>query len=177
MTTLLAISGSLRADSWNTRLMRALSSLTPQGTTIVPFDLSRMPFYNQDLEGHHHETPVVVDALRATVMAADGVIIVTPEYNHSIPAVTKNAIDWLSRPQGHGHLRNKKVAVFVGSIGPTSGTYCVAQTKDVLELLENDVIAAFNIGAIHEKMEEHDGAYTVSDAATAEQLRAALALF
>ena len=175
MTTLLAISGSLRSASWNTRLLRALPSLAPQGTLIVQFDVSTVPFYNQDLDDG--DRPVSVDALRAAVGAADGVIFVTPEYNHSIPAVTKNAIDWLSRPFGQGHLRNKDVAIFVASIGPTSGTYCVAQTKDVLELLENNVIAAINIGAIHEKLTNENGMDVVSDSATAEQLRSALSLF
>lgn len=175
MTTLLAISGSLRSASWNTRLLRALSTLAPQGVKIVHFNVSPLPFYNQDLD--EGDRPVSVDALRAAVDAADGVIFVTPEYNHSIPAVTKNAIDWLSRPFGNGHLRNKNVAIFVASIGPTSGSHCVAQTKDVVELLENNVVAAINIGGIHEKLIERDGVDVLAHEETANVLRDALSRF
>ena len=96
MTTLLAFSGSLRADSFNTRLIHALGVLAPEGTTVIQFDISELPFYNQDLDAD--TVPEIVAALRAAIAEVDGVVIATPEYNHTYSAVTKNLIDWASRP-------------------------------------------------------------------------------
>jgi chromate reductase, NAD(P)H dehydrogenase (quinone) len=173
MSTFLAISGSLRADSLNTRLLRALPALTPSGTQIAQFDVSEVPLYNQDLD--NDKPPAAVAAMRIAVQEADGIIFVTPEYNHTIPAVTKNVIDWMSRPYNQGHLRQKKVALFVASIGPTSGTHCLAHTKDLLELLDNTVVCAHAIGAINEKIAQQDGVDVVTDAETATLIRQGLA--
>lgn len=169
MSTLLAISGSLRAASLNTRLLQALPALAPNGAQIVQFDISDIPLYNQDLDTEN--APDVIKALRSAVKEAHGVIFVTPEYNHTIPAVTKNVIDWMSRPYNQGHLREKKVALFVGSIGPESGTHCLAHTKDLLELLNNTVVSALTVGSLHEKLQTIDGVETVIDEHTAQQIR------
>jgi chromate reductase len=173
MSTFLAISGSLRAASLNTRLLQALPALAPSGAHIVQFDISDVPVYNQDLDNQN--PPAVVAAMRSAVEEADGIIFVTPEHNHTIPAATKNVVDWMSRPYNQGHLRQKKIALFVGSIGPTSGTHCLAHTKDLLELLDNTVACAMTIGALHEKLSIVDGVETVSDSDTALQIQAGLA--
>jgi len=173
MSTFLAISGSLRAASLNTRLLQALPALAPSGAQVVQFDIADVPLYNQDLDTENALS--VIKALRIAVQEADGVIFVTPEYNHTIPAVTKNVIDWISRPYNQGHLREKNVALFVGSIGPDSGTYCLAHTKDLLELLNNTVVCALTVGALHEKLSTIDGVDTITDDHVAQQIRNGLA--
>lgn len=173
MSTFLAISGSLRAASINTQLLRALPALAPDDATIVQFDISEVPLYNQDLDTEN--APSVVAAMRTAVQEADGIIFVTPEHNHTIPAATKNVIDWMSRPYNQGHLRQKNIALFVGSIGPTSGMHCLAHTKDLLELLDNTVVCAHAIGALHEKLGDVNGAEVVVDDATAQLIREGLA--
>lgn len=97
MTRLLALSGSLRRDSLNTRLAHALASLAPEGTEVEVRTLHGVPLYDGDLEAEHG-LPDAVRALRRAMFAADGVLLVSPEYNNSLPGVAKNAIDWLSRP-------------------------------------------------------------------------------
>lgn len=94
--SILGISGSLRAQSWNTKLLTAAASLLPPDATLTTFDLAEVPLYNEDLRAQGY--PSAVTALRAAVAAADAVLLVTPEYNYSIPGVLKNALDWASRP-------------------------------------------------------------------------------
>ena len=94
---LLAISGSLRKDSFNTALLRAVATRAKDGVEVTLTDLALLPLYNQDLEDAF---PVPAQALKDKIRAADGIIIATPEFNRSIPGVLKNAIDWTSRPYG-----------------------------------------------------------------------------
>jgi chromate reductase, NAD(P)H dehydrogenase (quinone) len=112
---ILAISGSLRAASHNTALLRAAAEHAPEGVEIELFEgLDRVPPYNED-----HDTdipPVEVERLRDEIRAADGVLISTPEYNGSIPGQLKNLIDWASRPRGtDAALYGKPVAVLGAS--------------------------------------------------------------
>jgi chromate reductase, NAD(P)H dehydrogenase (quinone) len=93
---LFGISGSLRKDSFNTALLRAAQELAPAGLSIEMADLSQIPLYNDDLREKGYPAPV--QTLREQIGAADAVLIVTPEYNYSIPGVLKNTIDWASRP-------------------------------------------------------------------------------
>jgi chromate reductase len=113
---ILTISGSLRAASHNTALLRAAAELAPEGVEVVPFEgLDRIPHYNED-----HDTddpPAEVARLRAEIAAADVVLISTPEYNGSVPGHLKTAIDWASRPFGKGSsLWGKPVAVIGASV-------------------------------------------------------------
>ena len=98
MSTLLGISGSLRRGSYNTALLRAAAGMTDAGTTLETATLHGIPLYDGDLEAEQGIPPAVT-ALKNKIIAADGVLLVTPEYNNGIPGVFKNAIDWLSRPQ------------------------------------------------------------------------------
>ena len=92
----LGISGSLRAKSFNSGALRAAQELAPDGMSIDIADISGVPLYNGDVEAEG--MPEAVVELRERVATADGLLIVTPEYNHSVPGVLKNAIDWVSRP-------------------------------------------------------------------------------
>ena len=96
MVHLLGISGSLRAGSYNTALLRAASALSGDDVTLDVATLHGIPLYDADLEAREGLPPAVAD-LKARVVASDGVLLVTPEYNNGIPGVFKNAIDWLSR--------------------------------------------------------------------------------
>ncbi len=93
---ILGIAGSLRRGSFNAATLRAAQELAPDGMRIETFDIAPVPMYNEDVREQGYPAPV--EALRAKIKAADGVLVVTPEYNYSIPGVLKNAIDWASRP-------------------------------------------------------------------------------
>jgi chromate reductase, NAD(P)H dehydrogenase (quinone) len=110
----LGISGSLRRASFNTAALRAACELVPQGMTISTFDLAPIPLYNEDVKQQGFPPPV--EELRRRVKEADGVLIVTPEYNYSIPGVLKNAVDWVSRPP-ESPFDGKPIALMGASIG------------------------------------------------------------
>ena len=117
-TTVTVLVGSLRADSANRKLAETLSSLAPEGVELrIAENLDQIPFYNEDLDGA--DAPVAAVALRQQVADSDSVLIVTPEYNATIPAVINNAIDWLSRPYGTGAIVGKPL----GAIGVTPTPY------------------------------------------------------
>ena len=96
MTHIIAISGSLRAASYNTALLRAAQSYAPAGVTVEVVTLHDIPFFNEDVEAKDG-WPASVRALRDKIQAADALLISTPEYNSGIPGVLKNAFDWISR--------------------------------------------------------------------------------
>jgi chromate reductase len=97
MTTILAIAGSVRAKSYNAMLLRAAIEVAPAGVTIDEASIGDIPLYNGDVESTAGIPPAVA-ALKDRIAAAHGVLLVTPEYNNSLPGVFKNAIDWTSRP-------------------------------------------------------------------------------
>jgi len=116
--TVLGVAGSLRAGSFNRALLAAAVELAPSGMVIRPWEAERLaaiPPYDADLEARG--VPEPVEALRGAMRAADGILIATPEYNHSIPGVLKNAIDWASRPAGKAAYGGKPVAI----LGATPG--------------------------------------------------------
>ncbi len=112
------VAGSLRRDSFNRAALRAAQKLVPQGATLDIFELDGLPGFNQDDE--RNPPPKVVE-MKRRIREADAVLIVTPEYNYSVPGVLKNAIDWASRPYGDSAWARKPVAVMGASIG-TLGT-------------------------------------------------------
>lgn len=126
----LVISGSTRRDSLNTRLARLVKDLCPAGTATVINDLNALPFYDGDIEASG--TPPSVAALRQHVADADFVVIVTPEYNGSVPGVLGNAIDWLSRPHGHAVLDAKPVLVLSASPSGYGGMRAAQHLRTVL---------------------------------------------
>ena len=106
--------GSLRKQSYNRALLSAANEMVPDGVTLEIFDLEGIPPFNQDLE---LQPPDKVKEFKAKIRAADAILIVTPEYNYSIPGVLKNAIDWASRPYGNNAFDGKPVAVMGASVG------------------------------------------------------------
>src|ERR1700719_2871545 len=118
----LVLLGSLRAASINRQLAEAAVENAPKGVTLELFDrLGELPFYNEDVD--NGDGPERVTALRAVAADVDATLVVTPEYNGSIPGVLKNAIDWLSRPFGDSALKDKPLAV-VGAAGGRHGGAC-----------------------------------------------------
>ncbi len=117
---ILGIAGSLRRNSLNRSLLRAAQELAPQGTVIEIFDrLREIPPYDEDVREVAH--PESVDALTDAIRAADGLLVVTPEYNYSVPGVLKNAIDWVSRPPQTSPLKHKPAAIMSASTGISGG--------------------------------------------------------
>jgi chromate reductase, NAD(P)H dehydrogenase (quinone) len=111
---ILGFAGSLRKDSYNRFALRAAVKLMPQGAQLNTFELDNIPPFNSD---HEREMPHVVRAFKAAIKAADAILIVTPEYNYSVPGVLKNAIDWASRPYGDNSWDGKTVGVMGASPG------------------------------------------------------------
>lgn len=123
------IAGSLRKASFNRMLLHAAVELAPDGMRIETFDLGDVPLYNADLDTDDRR-PQAVRTLKQSITDANGVLIASPEYNHSVPGVLQNAIDWASRPGMKSPLKGKPVAIMGASGGPV-GT---ARGQQVLKL-------------------------------------------
>ena len=121
---IVGIAGSLRSGSYNAALLRAARELQPESIRIA--DIAAVPLYNADLE--HSAFPEAVIALQAQLRAADGLLLVSPEYNNSVPGVLKNAVDWLSRPSPK--YRDVFAGKPVGLLGASTGGFgtTLAQT-------------------------------------------------
>jgi len=136
MATIVAIAGSVRAKSFNQMLLRAAIELAPAGTTVEAASIADIPLYNGDLE-EASGLPASVEALKERIASADGVLLVTPEYNNSLPGVFKNAIDWTSRPPAD--LRRiyggKPIAVIGATPGPGGTGMAQAAWLPVLRTL------------------------------------------
>ncbi|HEY4450797.1 MAG TPA: NAD(P)H-dependent oxidoreductase [Solirubrobacteraceae bacterium] len=135
---ILGLSGSLRRDSHNTRLLAGARALLPAGVELVVFDqLGAIPPYNEDDE---HPTPAAVAALKAAIADADAVLVATPEYNGSISGVLKNALDWVSRPIADTPLRGKPAAVVGASTGLFGAVWAQAEARKVLATIGARVV-------------------------------------
>ena len=127
-STVLVLVGSLRAGSINRQLAEVAVETAPDGATLDVFDrLGELPFYNEDID--NDDVPEPVAALRAAAAGADAALVVTPEYNGSVPGVLKNAIDWLSRPYGAGALKDKPFAVVGAALGQYGGVWAHDETR------------------------------------------------
>jgi chromate reductase, NAD(P)H dehydrogenase (quinone) len=128
---ILAISGSLRRDSYNTKLLRAAEELAPARTEFDFFaELEAVPPYNEDRDTD--EAPLGARQLRDRIAEADALLIATPEYNSSIPGQLKNAVDWASRPFRSSALWGKPVAVIGASTGMFGAVWSQAELRKVL---------------------------------------------
>jgi len=137
----LGISGSLRRGSYNHALLREAAERLPAGAELVEFDrLGEIPPYDADLEAEG--APESVEALRQAMREADAVVVATPEYNHSIPGVLKNALDWASRPAGQSALTGTPAVVVGASTGMFGAVWAQAETRKVLGALGGRVVEA-----------------------------------
>ncbi|MGD9615610.1 MAG: NADPH-dependent FMN reductase [Alphaproteobacteria bacterium] len=128
---LLGMSGSLRAGSYSNAVLATLRERFAGRADLQLCDLAPIPLYNQDLEGD--KRPPAVKKLLADIEAADGLVFCAPEFNHSIPGVLKNAIDWASRPAFQSVLAYKPVAIMATSRGPLGGARCLEHMKVALD--------------------------------------------
>jgi chromate reductase len=129
----LAVSGSLRADSYNTRLLEAAAAAAPAGVEVELLDpalITDLPLYDQDLEDEG--APASVDLLREAWAGADAILFATPEYNGSVPGGLKNAIDWASRPWGQNSFARKPSAVIGASPGAIGTAVAQQSLRGVL---------------------------------------------
>lgn len=137
----LGIVGSLREGSYNHALLREAAERLPAGAELVEFErLGEIPPYDADLE--ELAVPEPVRALREAIRETDGVLVVTPEYNHSIPGVLKNALDWASRPAGRSAMNGKPAVVVGASTGMFGAVWAQAETRKVLGALGARVVEA-----------------------------------
>ena len=127
MTRVAVLVGSLRADSVNRQVAESLRSQAPAGVEIqIVEGLGDVPFYNEDIDGA--AAPAAATAVRAQVAGADRVLVITPEYNATMPAVLNNAIDWLSRPYGAGAIAGKPLGVIGVTPTPYGGKWAHEHT-------------------------------------------------
>jgi chromate reductase, NAD(P)H dehydrogenase (quinone) len=145
--------GSLRRASYNRALLRAATELAPPALHIVIHELDGIPLYNGDIEAAG--APPSVERLRDAIRNADGLLIATPEYNHGVPGVLKNTIDWLSRPPRDSALNGKAAAVMGASPGMTGTARGQSQLRQAFvftntyALLQPEVL----VGHAHEKFD------------------------
>jgi chromate reductase len=148
----LGISGSLRADSHNTALLRRAAEHLPEGIELEVYEgLRLVPPYDDDRLAAGDPA---VDDLRDRISSADAILFATPEYNGSIPGQLKNALDWISRPAGGSVIRNKPVAAISASTGQFGGVWAQAELRKVLGIMgarvvETDFALAKADGAWH----------------------------
>jgi NAD(P)H-dependent FMN reductase len=153
----LALVGSLRAASVNREIAELAAAVAPDDVTITIFEgLGELPFYNEEIDDAlTPDAPALapVAALRAAAADADAALVVTPEYNGSIPAVIKNAIDWLSRPFGNGALKGKPLAVIGGSFGQYGGVWAHDETRKSFGIAGARVIEAVKLSVPFKTLE------------------------
>jgi chromate reductase, NAD(P)H dehydrogenase (quinone) len=170
---IVAVSGSLRADSYNTNLLRAALEAAPEGVEVELFDPAvprELPLYDQDLDTVN--VPASVARLRQQWSAADAILFATPEYNGSVPGGLKNAIDWASRPRFDAALSNKTVAVVGASTGQFGAMWAQADLRKILGLAGARVVAdELPVTRAHERF---DGEGRLLDGELFERLRLVL---
>jgi chromate reductase len=150
----LAISGSLRAGSFNTALARAAAASAPAGLDVELYEgLGSLPPFDADADGD--APPSAVRELRERIASADALLVVTPEYNGSIPGVLKNAIDWASRPRAEAALRGKTVAVAGASTGQYGALWAIQDLRRVLGIAGARVVEGeVSVPRAHELVDE-----------------------
>lgn len=157
---LLAISGSLRGESHNTKLLRAAADPLPPGASFHLLDpevIRAIPAYDEDHERAGLPTPLAVAQLKAAIAAADGVLFSTPEYNGSVPGALKNALDWVSRPLASTPLKGKPVAVVGSSAGLFGAVWAQAELRKVLQTIGADVVdRELPVGQSHDQFDADD---------------------
>lgn len=167
---ILAVSGSLRAGSYNTNLLRAAVEAAPEGVEVELFEpsaIADLPLYDHDLDGGDVAEPV--RRLRDEWGSADAILFATPEYNGSVPGGLKNAVDWASRPRLEAALTNKTVAVVSASTGQFGGMWAQADLRKILGIAGARVVG--DELPVTRAQERFDGEGRLIDAELFERLR------
>jgi chromate reductase len=166
----LAISGSLRRDSYNTAILHAAREIGSElGLELEPYEeLATLPHFNQDREV---DPPVQVADLRRRIAEADAVFVVTPEYNHSIPGALKDALDWASRPRENPALADKPAAAIGASTSAFGAAWAQAEVRKVLAAAGANVLdRELPVTGVHGRVVDGE----LVDEETRDQLRAVL---
>jgi chromate reductase, NAD(P)H dehydrogenase (quinone) len=148
------ISGSLRQASFSTALIKLLAHHLQPAIELSFVDISEVPLYNEDLDGAIK--PAAVGALNAALAQADAVLFVTPEYNHGVPGVLKNTLDWVSRPVFNSVLKGKPVSIITSSLAFTGGVRAQYQLRETLTSMLAHVVTGPEVvvGGIHTKFQD-----------------------
>lgn len=151
---ILGLSGSLRQDSAHSAVLRTVAEQLPVGVAMEMYALHEVPSYNEDLDGG--TVPAAVLALREAVRRADAVLIGSPEYNHGMSGVLKNALDWISRPHGKSSLTGKPVLTFTASPAFTGGVRAHQQLNETLTAIQavQVVYPQIVIGSVASKLKD-----------------------
>jgi chromate reductase len=172
--TITGFAGSLRQGSYNRALLRAAQKLAPEGMAITIHDLIEVPLYNGDVEAQ--VDPTSVAAFKRAIASADGVLMATPEYNHGVPGVMKNAIDWASRPPRGAPLNQKPVGLIGASPGMTGSARGQSQLRQAFEFTNSYCMPQPEV-LVFRAHEKFDASGELTDEGTAKFLRAYLEAF
>jgi chromate reductase len=148
------ISGSLRQASFSTALIKLLAARVSQPIELSFVDISEIPLYNEDLDGDIK--PAAVNAVNAAIAQADAILFVTPEYNHGVPGVLKNTLDWVSRPVFNSALKDKPVSIITSSLAFTGGVRAQYQLRETLTSMLAHVVPGPEVvvGGVHTKFKD-----------------------
>src|SRR5258706_9181603 len=167
----LGFAGSMRQGSYNRALLRAALAHAPEGMVIEAFDLAVVPLYNGDVEAGGD--PEGVAAFKQAIRVADAVLMVTPEYNHGVPGVMKNAVDWASRPPRDAPLTRKPVGIIGASPRMTGSARGQSQLRQAFEFTNSYCMPQPEI-LVFRAHEKFDAEGRLTDESTTTHLRAYL---
>jgi chromate reductase, NAD(P)H dehydrogenase (quinone) len=148
------ISGSLRQASFSTALLKLLARHLQPAIELSLVDIREVPLYNEDLD--RDNKPAAVHAVNTAIAQADAVLFVTPEYNHGVPGVLKNTLDWISRPVFNSVLKNKPVTIITSSLAFTGGVRAQYQLRETLTSMLAHVVPGPEVvvGGVHTKFQD-----------------------
>lgn len=151
---ILGISGSLRKGSYNTELLNIVKSVLRSDIQFEIKSIDKIPLYNEDLDGD--QKPEEVKLFIESIASSDAILFSTPEYNHSISGVLKNAIDWASRPAFHSPLRSMPCGILAASKSPVGGARAQAELKTILSSTLSPVYPSidYSLPNAHEMINE-----------------------
>ncbi|TCG03787.1 hypothetical protein BZM27_45755 [Paraburkholderia steynii] len=156
MLKIVGLSGSIRHESTHTAILKVLKERLSGKVELDMVSLADVPLYDEDLE---HSPPQAITKLCNAVRSCDGMIIGTPEYNHGMSGVLKNALDWLSRPYGASPIKDKAVLTFTASPAFTGGVRAQAQLNETLSAVEAIRVAFPQIAVASSHSKVHNGVF------------------
>ena len=163
---LVAFCGSLRKASFNRLSLQAFIERLPAGTSVQTIEIADWPLYDADIQANGF--PDKVQAAQKSMLEADGIVLVSPEYNYGISGVLKNAIDWLSRPPYEGPLKGKPLAVVGAALGRHGGAWAHAETRKSLGIAGAEVVESIKLSV---PIASLDGAHPREKAELVSELR------